>query len=489
MLKTSFLEIMRTLDKEELKRFEAFLNSPYFNTRSHVVKLFSVIKKYAPDFEDKALDKEEVWKKISPGKVYNYGIFKNIIYDITKLSERFLEVEELNDNETQRMKNLMRKLGDKHLENIFINKYNSFEKNHFKSSKFYYEYFDDYTNMKGSRQIMEAYNSKLRSKHINTEILELIILDFIARFSINYNNMYIELTELNEKPENDLINIFQELIFNDPKLENYVTELCKGSNRNYKILLVFIKLMKSYLNKDSIEYYFDLKNTLFENDKYISEDAMRRLYASLGSALDNCTATQGINKNRELFEIISHMVDRNIFLTEGGKVIPSLYLLAVKLAGYLKQTLFLEKVINEFQSKLDPDLQDNFNKYSLAFLYYSKNKFDKAMEYTNQISIDTFQMKYFLRNLQFIISYEKDDYDMFQYLSDSHRHFLSKNKSVSGSYKDSNLKFLNYTNSLFKLRESKDKTESGLMKKALLEDLVVNKQWLMEKLDKLGLND
>ena len=33
MNKNPFLEIMRALNKEELKRFEAFLNSPYFNTK------------------------------------------------------------------------------------------------------------------------------------------------------------------------------------------------------------------------------------------------------------------------------------------------------------------------------------------------------------------------------------------------------------------------------------------------------------------------
>ena len=76
MNKTSFLDIMRALNKEELKRFEAFLNSPYFNTRNNVVNLFSSIKKYAPEFTHKMLDKEEVWKKLFPGKKYNYGILK-----------------------------------------------------------------------------------------------------------------------------------------------------------------------------------------------------------------------------------------------------------------------------------------------------------------------------------------------------------------------------------------------------------------------------
>ena len=241
------------------------------------------------------------------------------------------------------------------------------------------------------------------------------------------------------------------------------------------------------MNPESIELYFEFKKTLFENDKYISEAALRGLYACLGSTLDNCKDLSKLNKNRELFELICHLNEKNIFLSAAGKVIPSLYLLAVKTAGALKETAFIEKMISEFLPGINPDLLNNFTIFSRTFLYFSKNEFDKSMEFSNKLSIDSFQMKYILKNLQIIISFEKDDFIMFQYLSDAHKHFLSNNKSVSSSYKESNMKFLNYTNSLFKLRESKNKTEIGFTERKIHEDTFVNKQWLIEKLAEIRL--
>ena len=88
-----------------------------------------------------------------------------------------------------------------------------------------------------------------------------------------------------------------------------------------------------------------------------------------------------MNKNSELFEIINHLIDKNVFLSEGGKVIPSLYLLSVKLAGYLKDPVFIEKMIKNFIPKINPDLQENTLIYSKAFLHYSKNEFDKSLDY------------------------------------------------------------------------------------------------------------
>ncbi len=244
--------------------------------------------------------------------------------------------------------------------------------------------------------------------------------------------------------------------------------------------------MKCYLNPESIEFFFEFKKTLLMNDKYISESGMRGLYACLGSALDNCKDVSKINKISELFDIINLLVEKKIFTSEDGKVIPTLYMLAVKTSAYLKDPVFIEKMFKEFFPGIAPDQKDNLGLYASAYLHYSKNEFDEALMYINRINIHTFQMKYHLRNLQIIITYEKNDYNMFLYILDTHKHFLSKNKSVSDSYKESNMKFLNYTNSLFKLRDSKNRSEIKFLEKTILKDVVVNKHWLIEKIKKLS---
>ena len=34
-----------------------------------------------------------MWKHVFPGKKYNYGIMKNLIYDLSRLAQKFLELE------------------------------------------------------------------------------------------------------------------------------------------------------------------------------------------------------------------------------------------------------------------------------------------------------------------------------------------------------------------------------------------------------------
>ncbi|MBK8552408.1 MAG: hypothetical protein IPL53_15600 [Ignavibacteria bacterium] len=48
MLNTSVLFIFRTFSSGEIKRFEEFLLSPYFNKKSAVVNLYRIIKNMDP---------------------------------------------------------------------------------------------------------------------------------------------------------------------------------------------------------------------------------------------------------------------------------------------------------------------------------------------------------------------------------------------------------------------------------------------------------
>ena len=85
MNKSSLIEILRSFDKEELTKFEDFLNSPYHNKNRNTLRLFTVVKKYFPNFKSEELNKEIVWKKLFPDKDYNYGVMKNQIHELSKL--------------------------------------------------------------------------------------------------------------------------------------------------------------------------------------------------------------------------------------------------------------------------------------------------------------------------------------------------------------------------------------------------------------------
>ena len=70
MKNSQIIKLLRTFDPKEIRRFSEFISSPYFNKNKNVIKLYEVIRKAYPDFEQEKFTKENVFSKIFPGKKY-----------------------------------------------------------------------------------------------------------------------------------------------------------------------------------------------------------------------------------------------------------------------------------------------------------------------------------------------------------------------------------------------------------------------------------
>src|SRR5438445_227697 len=56
MILKRLIEILKTFDKDELKRFGRFIDSNYFNTNERIAILFKSLKKFYPEFESNDLN-------------------------------------------------------------------------------------------------------------------------------------------------------------------------------------------------------------------------------------------------------------------------------------------------------------------------------------------------------------------------------------------------------------------------------------------------
>ena len=77
-------------------KLEAYLRSPYFETKSPVLVLFEYLKKLHPQFEEKKMDAVYMQKKVpalgDQRKQANYGS------ELLKATEHFLAVEDFQAN-------------------------------------------------------------------------------------------------------------------------------------------------------------------------------------------------------------------------------------------------------------------------------------------------------------------------------------------------------------------------------------------------------
>lgn len=91
---------LQLLDKEELKKLEKFLRSPYFVTNDKLLLLFLELKPKYPNFELNAKVKEKIFFKIyQDKKKYVDGTMRQTITRLDAAVKKFLVIQELSKKE------------------------------------------------------------------------------------------------------------------------------------------------------------------------------------------------------------------------------------------------------------------------------------------------------------------------------------------------------------------------------------------------------
>ena len=340
MHNSTLISIIGTFTKDEMKKFEDLVRSPYFNKNSNVIKLLCVIKKHYPDLTGDSVKRENVWKQIFEDKVFNYGVMKNLIYELQKLSERFLSLQSAESDTYRHSIDLLKSLKDKNL-------YQLFEKN-VKSLKstlsqtpddsmiFYYRYKVE--------EIEQSYLSLMyRSKDENFCNAGPMNLNFISYFlsnffSDNYNNLH----------DSKFYNKRYDMLI--PELVNeFYSKTPAGKND----FVMMNHLMLKLTDKEDETTFSELKNLLYKNYDNLKKEIRYNLSIALINFCNFRIMKGDTGFIEEQFVIYKLMILHGFYNNGRENFInENMYVNAVSMAGNLKEFEWAEKFIADYREKL-----------------------------------------------------------------------------------------------------------------------------------------
>lgn len=485
MINSSVIKILRTFNQDEIKKFRDFIISPYHNKKSGAVKLFDVLKAFAPQFNDTGLDRKEIWKVIFPGQVFNYGKMKNIIYDLTRLAERFLISESSQSNILMNENILTNSFLDRNLIELAEPMFSSFEKKSEKISfeknlireNYYYYLWKNYSS---------EWNFENQFKHSKDykRLIDQSSDNFLAFFFINafimFHNIEAQKIEHNHESSENSLEKFLLKAHSSGIISDVINSVNPLSADTGKVLNVYYKMFISVLNKNSAESYFDFKKCVSENIRLFSKRDLLALYITLL----NCIVyldTKNISKPEESLIIYETMFDNKLFFLDNDSMWDQDFLSYVTLACNLGRPDLIEKFIKKVTGLIREDKRENMLLFAKAHLYFTKGEFGKSLEYIAKTNTDLFQMKYYIKNLQIRIYYEQNDYESFLLAKDSYSHFLDKNRNVSIRWKKAMKSLCSNVALMFKLKENFDSFEFFKLKEKILSSQTNNRNWIGRK--------
>lgn len=482
MKKSKSVKILKTFSGEEIKKFSAFLESPYFNTNNRVTKLFTELKKFYPEFQSKGIEKETLYKKIFPGKPYNEQVMKNLVSELLKLEKEFLSVDGFINDPGEKTLKLIGQSVLKQLDFVLnkgLEEINSVASDNFSSEKVQYLLYQAEEN----KFTFNIINNRQADATVNIEkageFLTVFFLKVIFRLSIN---AHINLFSFNKAAEKN----FAEKILNSIDMKKLLDEMeAHNISGTFELKLKYLALISinDIYDDQSYNMYRDL---LYANLSVLGNEEAHRSLHFMESII-----AQKINAGRrefykDLFETYKLEIDKNLFSSNINNITVmkyrNIYLTAVRVGEYD----WAERFIFDFEKKINDEDRHDIFELAMAQLNFERKNFDDTLQHLNKVKTDQIFFKVDVRILSLMSLYELGHFETAISLIDSFRKLLSQSPSLTEQYRQKNLNFINSVSSLIRLTTDYDKDSASILKEKINGyELVGYKNWLNEKADLL----
>lgn len=482
MLKNKVTEFLSSLSPDELKRFGEFISSPYFNKNLNAVKLFKELKKYYPDFSDKSLSNEYLYKKVISNKGYNMQVIRNLNTTLIKLGKDFLAVEKLFSNGNQKSLSILSKLQEKNLESFFNSELRELEETLAKESDLTQSSFLDLYLIENERLnfLIENDRQNEAAGYILNQS-EYLIFHFLIHLSNAQNNININEDAFNIKFD---VNLVKEFIANT-NIDQIIKFISENEYKFAPLVLIHYYKMMCSLYPDNEEYYYRLKEFFYSNIPFIHK---LELYSIITAMEVYCTSK--INKGgtkfyNELFEIYKLTVNYGTFLKGSPPKITAIkfrniFTCAFRVGEYDWAKNFVD-THQEFLSEEGKIISE----LAYSQFDFQMKDYDSAMERLNRIKTDLYYVKKDIRRFMLQIHYERDHLESALSLLGSSRQFIKNNSQITPGVKDNFIKYINTMTNLIKLKSSPDRKKLAVLEEKVESDTMPSREWILDKISEL----
>ncbi len=470
MKKTKLIALLQALNKDEIKELSKFLESQSIKKTGSIYRLYQLLKKYHPEFEDISISKEKIQRKLFKDvKNVNRRLFDNS-HHLAVLVEKFIVYKELEKRSQKFDFLLLSALRDRKADRLFFQKVNTIEKDWATNPPKGIEHFYDLYQLKKLCLLHPNY-SNLNDTPIDApDLMKLLDHYYLT------NKLYWAIcTQINNtgiiNDKNDCTPILlNEILQISPTFQDIPP-------------IPFLAKLYTALKENQFDQYQNLKDSFFLQLNIFDQAVQLDIFNAL-SYLGFQNYKKGATSINQLFELYDQSVKEEIIIYE-QYIDPKLFENIVNVACAANELSWTENFIAEYQSYIPKDVQVNTTSLCEANLAVHQKDFDKALQ---NIAFVQYQNPYVglqARSLQLQCYYELRDYDeLFHNLVRSFSTYLKRDKTLPQGLKAHYIQFIQYTKQLKKAKDLKLPYEA-LHNTINQDEQVAWKKWLLQKIREL----
>jgi hypothetical protein len=440
MEKSKLIELIRTFTKPEMRRFGAFLSSPYYNTNPELVAFWEYLDKLFPRLPENKLKKELVAKKLYANEADGLKKLAYVMNYVLKLAEQFLAYQRFEEQsellECQKLNELVKR----NLEKNYTHQFRQLSERIDNMEKKGPDYF--YYRYQLSDIAAEHFASKsVRTYDENLQMASDALDDFYFLSKLKYSCEMLNRQEI--------LSVAYELKFMK-QVEDYLI----SSSSTEPLIEIYLQIYFSLYHSSEDSYLQQLLKLIKTHGEHIEKEELRRIYLY---SINLCLRKMRQGKS-EYLPITLDLYEEAI---QNGSLIENNYLShwnynnMVKLALRLKRFEWIENFIHTYSELLRPQFKEDAVQYNLAELFYHKKDYNQALFHLNNVHFTDINYHLGSRIVLIKTFYESGAEEALFSVLASFSVYLRRNKHISVTLKKSCLNFCNLLHQVLKVNQKK----------------------------------
>ncbi|MBR9920150.1 MAG: hypothetical protein GYB31_04865 [Bacteroidetes bacterium] len=467
MNNSKILKIARSLDKKERLAFRKYLDSPYFNKREDVKKLWDYLQKHLKK-QSPALQKKAAFKYIYSAKAYKDRDFHLLKSYLLKHLEKFLIIERLEQDPGSQGQYLLDQFQRKNLLDLQSGLLKKLDKEREKRRRRDTNYLEQKRDLlweKYQLQVSERPSGKLSLN----ELMELTDLAYYSRklrqlcLLAAHRAVYrVEEAEINRLETDFLSKIEAKGLLNIPAIGIYYHGFQLSGDQQG-------------------QEHFDLfKHQLIAQAPVFARNEIRELFLI---AINFCVR-QVNDGNRqffaELLELYQAGLDQKILL-QNGQLSRFSYHNIVATGLQARQFEWVEDFIEKWIEYVEPAYREASYQYNLARLEFETSQYDSAQERLIQANFSDLLLNLAAKTISLKIYFHQDETDLLMAHLNAMNKFIRRNK-VIGYHRTNYLNILKYSKKLIYLNIYDKEAKEQLAAQIKKEEILTEKEWLLDQI-------
>lgn len=457
-------QLFGSLSKRDHREIAKLVRSPYFNQRADVIRLFDYLSPLAKKQTD-AWEREKLFSVIYQTEAFDVNKLRHVCSFLAEFIRKYFILEEQEQQPfTQQLLlcQALRKRGlvaDHEVQWKKLEKLRTNAK--YKNIQFHHQHFlfffqrEDFNNH--HRQNRKGYLFLAETAfHLSAHYMSGILRQ--ACMLLSQRNLWTGDLQL-------------------PLLPEILREIKAGKYENSLAVNIYYYAYQALSDLKNIEDFYALKKLILANWPSFPATEMRDIYLI---AINYCIKqlNQGNRKFvEEALNLYKHGLDNKVLL-EDGQLSAFDYKNTLRLSLALKEYEWADKFIKEYTKYLPAKERQNTYQYNLAYFYFNKPDYPKAMELLRHVEFNDVFNNLDARRMLLRMYYELKEFDALESLLDSFKVYIHRQKNI-GYHRTNYLNLIRFVRRMLKGDVDTKAKRKKLREKVEATESVAEKEWLL----------